>query len=366
MAREKMLLVGALGTVGRSALRYFEALEEWDVVALSRRKPDFETRAKWVSVDLRSPEAEGELAANDALRGVTQVMYAANFEGAGTGDVTGTWIQNDHTEINLTMLRNVIEAVGHVAGSTLRHVTLMQGGKAYGAHIGPFKMPAREDDPRVMPPNFYYPQMDYLAERAARAGWHWTILRPQVVFGNAVGSPLNIIAALGVYAAMSRELGMPLRYPGGPARANEATDARLLAKAAHWAGANPVAYDQIYNIANGDVYYWEMLWPKVARVFDMEVGYPQPFSLAKVMPANAAIWDGMVARHGLKPYRYQEMVPSWQMADFLFGYGQRPNAHHISTIKIRQHGFHDCIDSEDLIVELLREMQADRLLPTYG
>ncbi|MGR3425071.1 MAG: SDR family oxidoreductase [Sagittula sp.] len=366
MAREKILVVGALGTVGRSTLHHFEAMPDWDVVALSRRAPDFDTRATWLSIDLQSDEAADQLAAHPALKGTTQIMYAANFEGTGTGDVTGTWVGNDHTEINLRMLTNVIEGTDRAAGDTLRHVTLMQGGKAYGAHLGPFRMPAREDDPRVMPPNFYYPQMDYLAARALKAGWHWTILRPQVVFGTAIGSPLNIMVALGVYAAISRELGMPLRFPGGPARANEATDARLLAKAAHWAGANPVAYDQIYNIANGDVYYWEMLWPKVARVFDMEVGYPQPFSLNKVMPANGAIWDRIVEKHGLRKYGYTQLVSSWQMADFLFGYGQRPNAHHISTIKIRQHGFHDCIDTEDLIVELLEQMQQDRIMPTYS
>lgn len=32
-----------------------------------------------------------------------------------------------------------------------QHVTLMQGGKAYGCHIGPFPSPAKESDPRHMP-----------------------------------------------------------------------------------------------------------------------------------------------------------------------------------------------------------------------
>ena len=30
----------------------------------------------------------------------------------------------------------------------------MQGYKVYGAHLGPFKTPAREDDPPHMPPEF--------------------------------------------------------------------------------------------------------------------------------------------------------------------------------------------------------------------
>ena len=53
--------------------------------------------------------------------------------------------------------------------------------------------------------------------------WNWTILRPQLVFGVAAKSPLNIIAAIGTYASISRELGIPLRFPGGVERIGEAT-----------------------------------------------------------------------------------------------------------------------------------------------
>ncbi len=185
-----------------------------------------------------------------------------------------------------------------------------------------------------------------------------------MIFGEAVGSPLNIVPALGAFAAVSRELGMPLRFPGGAARANEATDARLIAQAAQWAGDSPAARNQLFNLANGDVYVWEMLWPKIARQFNMELGYPQPFSLARVMPANGRIWDQMVSKYGLRPLSWQQIVPSWQMADFLFGYGQRPNGHHMSTIKIRTAGFHECQDSEEMILDHLATLQRLRYLPT--
>ena len=38
----------------------------------------------------------------------------------------------------------------------------MQGSKWYGNHLGPYLTPARETDPRHMPPNFYYDQQDFL------------------------------------------------------------------------------------------------------------------------------------------------------------------------------------------------------------
>ena len=356
MARNKILIVGALGTVGRPMLEHFEALPDWDVCGVSRRAPDFETRAEWVSTDLRDAQDCAKLR---DVTGVTHVVYTAVYE---KPDVTRGWSEWDHVETNLSMLKNVVENVEAVSPN-LRHITLLQGTKAYGGHLGPFRQPARESDPRYMRPNFYYDQQDWIEARQQGKGWTWSVLRPQIVCGLAMGSPLNIITAIGVFAAVSREYGLPLRFPGGAARIGEATDARLIAKAAEWVGTNEHCGNQVFNIANGDVYVWENVWPKVANLFNMELEAPHPFSLARVMPQNAPIWDRVVAKHGLKPYRYEELVPSWQFADFLFGYGQRPNPHHMSTIKARKFGFHECVDTEEMFIDLLQELQRRRILP---
>ena len=353
----RILIVGALGAVGRCALEHFEGKDDWAVVGASRRVPDFPTRAAWVSVDLRDrADCEAKLS---SLADITHIAYTAVYEKA---DVTRGWSEMEHVQVNLAMLRNVIEVVER-ASPGLRHVTLMQGTKAYGGHLGPFRMPARESDPRYMGPNFYYDQMVWLAQRQAGKPWSWTILRPQIVCGIAIGSPLNIITAIGVFAAISREYGMPLRFPGGAQRIGEATDARLIARAMEWAGTSPQCANQVYNITNGDVYTWENVWPRMAALFGMEMAPPHPFSLARVMPENEPIWDRVVHKHGLVPHEYKSIVPSWQFADFLLGYGQRPNPHHMSTIKIRQHGFADCVDTEQMCVELLAELQRRRILP---
>lgn len=355
--RKKIMIVGGLGTVGRCALEHFEAKKDWDIVGVSRRQPDFPTRATWADVDLRDrPDCETKLG---ALADITHIAFTAVYEKA---DVTRGWSEMDHVKTNLAMLKNVVEVVER-ASPDLKHITLMQGTKAYGGHLGPFKMPARETDPRYMGPNFYYDQMDWLAERQQGKGWSWTILRPQIVCGIAIGSPLNIVSAIGVLAAISREYGLPFRFPGGPQRVGEATDARLIAKAMEWAGTSPQCANQIYNVTNGDVYIWENVWPAIADLFGMEMAPPHPMSLARVMPENESIWDRIVKKHDLLPLKYKEIVPSWQFADFLLGYGQRPNPHHMSTIKIRQHGFADCVDSEAMFVELLGELQRRRILP---
>ena len=59
----------------------------------------------------------------------------------------------DHASINLEMLQNVVKVLDKTS-SKLKHISVMQGTKAYGGHLGPFKMPARETDPRSMGPKF--------------------------------------------------------------------------------------------------------------------------------------------------------------------------------------------------------------------
>lgn len=352
----KVLIVGALGTVGRSLIDHFEAKPQWEMVGLSRREPDFQTRAEWLPLDLRDPQAANRLA---ALRDVTHVVYAAVQDQA---DLVSGWSERDHADVNLAMLRTVIDGL-EASGPTLRHVTLLQGTKAYGGHLGVFRMPARESDARYMPPNFYYDQQDFMVERQTGKAWSWTVLRPQLVCGTALGTETNIVPALGAYAAMSREYGIPLRYPGGQGRIREATDARLIAKAAEWAGESSRAANEVFNIVNGDVYMWENVWEGLAGLFNIPLGQPQPFRLSKVMPGNGAIWDRVVEKHGLAPLSYSQIVPSWQVVDWVLGYGQRPNPHHVSTIKAREFGFHDCIDTETMFIELLKELQERRVLP---
>ena len=53
----KALVVGALGVVGRANVEYLTTLPDWSVVALSRRAPDFDTRAQFISCDVTDRNA---------------------------------------------------------------------------------------------------------------------------------------------------------------------------------------------------------------------------------------------------------------------------------------------------------------------
>jgi hypothetical protein len=68
---------------------------------------------------------------------------------------------------------------------------------------------------------------------------------------------MNLTMVIAVYAAMSKELGLPLRFPGTMAACRalyQVTSADILATAADWAGSEPRAANEIFNIANGDYF----------------------------------------------------------------------------------------------------------------
>jgi nucleoside-diphosphate-sugar epimerase len=285
------------------------------------------------------------------------------------GDVThivfGAYVEKptaaEKSAVNLALLRNLLDVVEEVSPG-LRHVTLYQGGKAYGADLGPFKTPAREDDPRLMPPNFYYDQEDFLRERSAGKGWSFTALRPEAVCGFAVGNPMNLTMVIAVYAAISKELGLPLRFPGTEAAYRalyQVTSAEILAEAADWAGQTEAARGEIYNITNGDYFRWQHMWPRIARAFGMEVAEPVPTPLTVYMADKGPLWARMTEKYGLQPIPYEQLV-SWAFGDFIFNSGFDNIS---STIKARRAGFHACIDTEDMFTRFFDQLCREKVIP---
>jgi len=354
--RGTTLIAGALGVVGRAVLEQVEGAGR-SAIGLSRRQPDFETSARFISVDLTDRAAC--LAQLTDLEQVTHLVYAAVYE---KPDIARGWTDPEHVRTNLAMLSNLVEVLEQRAPN-LQHITLMQGTKAYGIHMGPFRLPAREDDPRYMTPNFYYDQQDWLTARQLGKRWTWTVLRPQLVCGFALGSPMNIIAGIGAYAVICRELGLPLRFPGGEPRTIELTDAALLARSIDWAGDADSARNNIFNVTNGDVFVFAHFWQRIAGCFSMPTDVPHPHSLTRSMADKEAVWQRIVARHGLRPTTLAELVPSWSFIDYSLGHGSRPNDVILSTIRIRQAGFSDCIDSEEMFLGWLTRLQAEGILP---
>ena len=80
----------------------------------------------------------------------------------------------------------------------------------------------------------WFDQQDFLADLQRERDWAWTIFRPTFVYGFATGNPMNLTTVIAVYAAISRELGLPLRFPGSDLAyrvLNQAVGASLIARA---------------------------------------------------------------------------------------------------------------------------------------
>jgi len=354
----KLLVIGALGVVGRAVMERFAGRPGLDAIGLARRTPDFAREATWVSADLR--DAQATRAALTAHGDATHVVYAALNEQA---DLVRGWRDQENVALNNRMLSNTLDAL---RGAPLRHVTLLQGTKAYGVHTGrPMRVPAREQDAVRDHPNFYFDQEDMVAARAREAGFGWTIFRPQIVLGVALGSAMNPVAALGAYAVISRELGRPLSYPGHPQLLTECTDARMVAAAIEWAWDEPRAHGEAFNVANGDVIVWQTFFQRLADWAGIPLGEPSEVRLNEEMPRHAGLWGRIAQREGLRVPDLGALVGlSWQYADATFASRRPfPVPPLVSTIKLRQFGFPGCIDTEESIVQHLEAMQAQGYLP---
>lgn len=262
---------------------------------------------------------------------------------------------------NVAMLVNTVNALEPVAAG-LEHISLMQGYKVYGAHLGPFKTPARESDPPHMPPEFNVDQQQFLEDRQRGKGWTWSAIRPSVVCGFALGNPMNLALVMAVYATMSKELGVPLRFPGKPGAYTsliEMTDAGLLAEATVWVATTPECANQAFNINNGDLFRWDEMLPKIADFFELDVAPPLPMSMDVVMADKEPVWNDLVAKHGLKPTPYAE-VSSWAFGDFVFGWDYDVIA---DESKARRLGFHRHVETEQMFLDIFRDLRARKIIP---
>jgi len=345
-----VVVAGAQGVAGRAALEHYASLPGTVVYGLSRRPAQNAGNIHNIAVDLLN--LDDIQAKVGHLNKATHLVFGAYVEKPTAAE---------KTSVNVAILRNLLDVL-EKAAPALKHITLYQGGKAYGADLGPFKTPAREDDPRLMPPNFYYDQEDLLRARQKGQSWHFTVLRPEAISGFALGNPMNLTMVIAVYAAISRELGLPLRFPGTEKAYRalyQLTSADILARATAWAGSTPSASNEVFNITNGDYFRWQFMWPRIAKMFDMETAEPIPLSLATYMADKGPVWDAIVKKHNLQPIPYEEIV-AWPFGDFIF-HTEFDNI--TSTIKARQAGFHDCIDTEEMFSGFFQKLRAMSVLP---
>jgi hypothetical protein len=221
------------------------------------------------------------------------------------------------------------------------------------------------------------------------------------------GNFMNLVTAVGLYAAVTRELGQPFIFPGAPdfyTGLDCFTYSRLHADFALWAATEPRAGNQAFNVVNGDVQSWATMWPRLAQRFDVKIPADQ-FSaktktkidaggsvtpliekppLADQAPAMGIegrvprgevrahidltqwaqrpevqqAWDQLARREGLQKDAFEKAT--WQFLNFIMG---RNYNLIINMNKARKLGYQGWADTWDSLVNCLDELEAEKILP---
>lgn len=347
MSKKHVLIAGSSGILGRAAVQTFENAG-WDITTLSR-SDNSDTLNDHVVADLLEPESLK--AGAHYFKTVTHLVYTAlkpNSDPAASADE------------NAAMLENLVAAL-RSADAPLERIIFIQGGKVYGAQFGVYKTPARESDSRHFPPNLYFRHEDFAISLQSE-GIKWTALRPDIIIGHSLGSPMNLGNLIGVYGTLCRETGTAMNFPGPEAAYRNAlvniTSAEVIAEAALWAAQQGA--DGAYNITNGDIFRWAHVWPRLADFFGIKAGEPQPISLAQRVPALSSVWRSVAQNKALiEPDVNRIALGSF--GDFIF---HVQNDAIFDVTKARQAGFTGMTRrSDDVLIEHLENMRRLRLIP---
>ena len=350
MTVKTALIAGASGLIGRRIAEHLLGTGAWNVIGLARHPRDAQNNMRRIAVDLNDgADCRRKLG---GLHDVTHVFYAARFdhpEGIP-----------ESVEINAAMLKNLVTVVEPVA--KLKHVHAVHGSKYYGHQLGPVPIPMREDTPRANNRNFYFEQEDFLHAQSRGKRWSYSTSRPHSFCDPAIDYARSAGLLIAVYAAVQRELGLPLDFPGTTAGFQvhtQFTDTALLARCLAWMVIDPRCANEGLNVVNGDYPRWSDLWPQFARDFGMQPGVPRNVILAGYMADKSAVWKSIVKKHGLRPTQL-DAIALWPYGDYLF----RPEWDIESSMaKARALGFREALDTGTMFTQHFAQYRAAKIIP---
>jgi nucleoside-diphosphate-sugar epimerase len=351
------LVVGATGITG-SALAQKLIDKNWTTYGLSRSENTSIPGLKTIAANL--------LDIDDLTQKLKDIRPTHVF-------IT-TWMRQDseaeNIRVNSAMVRNILESLS--GQNSVQHVALVTGLKHY---LGPFEAyakagtlpqtPVKEEHPRLEIENFYYAQEDEVFAAAARDGFTWSVHRPHTVIGKAIGNLMNMGTTLAVYASICKETGRPFHFPGSAAQWNglsDVTDAGILAEQMIWASTTPQAFNQAFNITNGDMFRWSWLWQKLASYFNVEVGTFDGTirTLESQMENDASIWKEIALKHNLKVTDINQLTSAWH-TDLDLG---RPLEVMTDMTKSRKLGFSIYQDTPESFFTLFDNLKSEQLIPS--
>lgn len=239
-------------------------------------------------VDLTQPVATVEAALKEKVgqvENVTHVFFTAYIE---TPDYPSL------VKVNDNLLQTAIQALDRLASTSLQHVILQTGGKAYGVEFvnQGVKIPAplSEKLPRAQEHAdkiFYYHQYDSLAALARGKQWTFTEVRPDVIVGFTPGTNfMNAAQGLGFYCTLWKALhgsGSEVPFPGSEKAwkcKHTDTSQDILARFEIYASLNgeKTGQGKSFNCSDGPVVTWSEKWPRIAEYFGLKGTGPGPNS----------------------------------------------------------------------------------------
>ncbi|GAB1217438.1 hypothetical protein ATERTT37_006677 [Aspergillus terreus] len=310
-------VTGANGITGYAIIDHLIRLpkDEWSKIIITSRRPIktalIDPRVQFIALDFLDPVDEIITKMKPLCDEVTHAFFAS-------------YVHCDDFKLlrekNVPLFRNFLDAVDR-ACPMLKRVCLQTGGKYYGVHLGPVKVPLEEWFPRYEDGgyNFYFPQEDYLKElQALRKTWSYNIIRPNAIVGySPQANGMSELVTVCIYMLICRELNQAPIFPGNEYFWNTIDDnsyAPSLADLTVYVMSEDRCKNEIFNHTNGDVFVWKHIWSDFAAFLGLEPNKaPEPeFEKARgqaTMLANEVdliewakdkreVWERVVKKYG--------------------------------------------------------------------
>jgi hypothetical protein len=91
----------------------------------------------------------------------------------------------------------------------------------------------------------------------------------------------------------------------------------------------------------------------------MEYAAPQHLPLAPFMSDKEPVWKALVKKHRLLDYSFQDAA-AWPFGEAIFNLEYDIMS---DTNKSRQFGFHEWVDTEEMLFRIFRQFQKMRFIP---
>lgn len=364
------LIVGVTGIVGNSLAEILPLSDTpggpWKVYGLARRpQPNWNSEhpIDYIQCDISN---ENETVSKlSHLTDVTHVFYVC---------WTNCVSESENCKINSKMFRNVLNAIIPNAPN-VNHICLQTGIKYYlgpfenwGKFKNPNESPFTEDMPRLNIPNFHYDLEDVLYSEVAKkeGGLTWSVHRPGAIFGFSPYSQMNILHTLCIYAAICKNEGIPLRFPG-PKSAWEGysavSDVDLIAEQLIWAAVDPNAKNEAFNCSNGDFFKWKHLWRVLADEFEVEVAAfdeeeeDGSACFEEMMKGKGGVWEDIMKEYGLVHRKWEEV--GWWLVDV----GLAKEWPMGCMNKSKEHGFLGFRNTKKCFISWIHKMKTYKIVP---